>query len=353
MEIFWIWLSLLKNVGPITQKKLINHFQTPKRIYDATEEELRNIKGIRKTAISAIINSKSLNESELIINRMQQNDIKLLTIHDRFYPILAKECKESPVILYYKGNFKKYETAIAVIGSRRCTTYGRNVAEELGEKLAYLNIPIVSGFAKGIDSYVHAACVKEGGYPIIFLGGGVDVCYPKEQRRLYDKILESGIILSQYPPGTLPKPKHFMQRNALISAWSTEVIIVEAGKNSGALWTAQFARNHGRRILAVPNQLYVKEGVGTNQLLEQGAIPFLGIESLDAVKNLPILYEQNLIQKLRSHPILSILTTATSIPKLALQLNMNNEDLMNELFDLELQGKITIRGNIVKKTNGK
>ncbi|QQZ10202.1 DNA-processing protein DprA [Heyndrickxia vini] len=343
----------MKNVGPITQKRLISHFQTPRKIYDATEEELKNVRGIRETTISSIINSKSLVESEKIMDRMLQNNINLLTIHDRFYPIQAKACKESPAILYYKGNLMEFQTAVAVVGSRRCTTYGRNVAEQIGEKLSSLHIPIVSGFAKGIDSYVHAACVKEDGYPIVFLGGGVDICYPKEQHRLYEKIVESGLILSQYPPGTLPKPKQFLQRNSLISAWSSEVIVVEAGKTSGALWTARFARNHGKRLLAVPNQLYVKEGVGTNQLLAQGAIPFIGIESLDAVKRMRLNNDQNLKQTLQSHPILSNLTSPTPVQKLALQLNINNEDLMNELFELELQGKVTIRGNIVKKTNTK
>ncbi|MGE8203720.1 DNA-processing protein DprA [Heyndrickxia sp. NPDC080065] len=350
MDLYWIWLSMLKNVGPVIQKRLLTHFRTPKYIYDASEKELISVNGMRKQAIASIINNRSLKEAEKITNRMVKNNIRMLTIDDHRYPEKAKDCKESPAVLYYKGNLKSYQTAIAIVGSRRCTSYGRKVAEEIGAELALLKIPVISGFAKGVDSYAHFACVKQGGYPIVFLAGGVDVCYPNEQQLLYEKIVETGVILSQYPPGSVPKPKQFLQRNSLISAWASEVIVVEAGKSSGALWTANFAKKQGRKVYAVPNQIHVPEGEGTNQLISQGAAPYLGIKSLDSIKGMTIKNNQNQEPKSEIDPILSILSESPhSLLELSKYLKINIPELTDKLLNLELQRKIIIRGNMIKK----
>lgn len=349
---YWIWLSLLTYVGPVFQKKLINHFQSPLEVYNATLEELEGVKGLSQRAVSSILNNRSLKDAEKIANYAIKQGVELLPFDNPLYPDSAKICQESPVLLFYKGNLRPFEYSISVVGSRRCTSYGRRVAEEIGEQLAELQIPVVSGLAKGIDSYVHASCVQHGGTAIAFLGSGVDVCYPKEHRKLYEKILETdGVILSQYPPGTFPKPQYFLRRNALISAWSTELVVVEAGRNSGALWTANFALNHGKKVYAVPHYIHTPEGVGTNRLLSQGAEPYLGIDSLDCLRNFKI---ENTTSKEyeQENSILSFLSlshephTISSLSKL---LKMSDQLLMNKLFDLELEGKIIIRGNVVKK----
>ena len=189
-------------------------------------------------------------------------------------PPNTKNIKESPVVLYYKGHLRKIMNAIGVVGSRRCTTYGRKVAEEIGTDLSLHDIPLISGFAKGIDSYAQAACLKQGGYAAIFLAGGVDVCYPPEQQSLYNKTLENGsVFLSQYPPETHPRPTQFLQRNALISAWSTELVVVEAGETSGALWTADFARKQGKQINSVPHPIHFRMEKEAIFCLQKGPFP--------------------------------------------------------------------------------
>ena len=177
-------------------------------------------------------------------------------LSDSLYPQYAKHLPESPILFYFKGHLKEIKHAIGVVGSRRCTAYGRKIAEEIGMELAQHRIPLVSGFAKGIDSYTQAACINHGGYTALFLAGGVDICYPLEQQSLYFKTLENGgVFLSQFPPGTKPHPKQFLRRNAFISAWSTELIVVEASEKSGALWTADFAKNQGKQVYAVPHHI--------------------------------------------------------------------------------------------------
>lgn len=132
-------------------------------------------------------------------------------------------------------------------------------------QLAQHGIPLVSGFAKGIDSYTQTACINHGGYTALFLVGGVNICYPLEQQSLYFKTLESGgVFLSQFPPGTKPQPTQFIKRNAFISAWSTELVVVEASEKSGALWTADFAKKQGKQVYAVPHPITTSEGKGCN-----------------------------------------------------------------------------------------
>lgn len=352
MKVYWIWLSILPHVGPVFQKRLIKYFRSPLSVYKAAREELEAVKGLNKRVISSVLNNRSLKDAETIAEKAIKQGIGLLSFDDPLYPTSAKICPESPVLLFYKGNLRPFEHSIAVVGSRRCTAYGRKVAEEIGKQLAGLHIPVVSGLAKGIDSYAHASCVQHGGTAIAFLAGGVDVCYPKEHFRLYHEILEAdGAILSQYPPGTLPKPPFFLRRNALISAWSTELVVVEAGMKSGALWTAKFAVGQGKKIYAVPSYIHVPEGVGTNQLLAQGVEPYLGINSLEAIRDLKMECTPPKEHK-QYNQILSTLSESSNphtISSLSELLKINEQLLMNELFDLELNGRIIIRGNVVKK----
>ena len=348
MDIYWIWLSQIKYVGPVLQKRLLAAFDdSPKAIYFASQADLEKIPRISKRAVDSIMANRDLTGAANVLKQCNEKRIKLLFFSDDLYPPYTKNIKESPVVLYYKGHLRKITNAIGVVGSRRCTTYGRKVAEEIGTDLALHDIPLISGFAKGIDSYAQAACLKQSGYAAIFLAGGVDVCYPPEQQSLYHKTLENGsVFLSQYPPGTQPHPTQFLQRNALISAWSTELVVVEAGEKSGALWTADFARKQGKQIYSVPHPIHISEGKGSNLLLAKGAIPYLGINSLATIRTIkpiqitPPVMEQDPIVKLLSQ-------SPTSISSIANSLNSSESIMMDRLFSLELEGKIIIRGDMV------
>ena len=243
---------------------------------------------------------------------------------------------------------KAIKHAIGVVGSRRCTAYGRKIAEEIGVELAQHGIPLVSGFAKGIDSYTQAACINHGGYAALFLAGGVDICYPLEQQSLYFKTLKNGgVFLSQFPPGTKPHPKQFLRRNAFISAWSTELIVVEASEKSGALWTADFAKKQGKQVYAVPHPISTPEGKGCNLLLTEGAKPYLSWQSLTSLFDSYENYLNTITTKVLD-PILEILANSpASISHLSHELNMSESVLMDKLLNLELQGKLIVRGNMV------
>lgn len=353
MDIYWIWLSQIKYVGPIIQKALITYFGNPYAVFQASETDLANVPGINRRAVTSIVGSKSLKTAEKIVNETRKG-MGLIRFGDPFYVHHAMDCPESPILLYYKGKLKTAENGVAVVGSRRCTLYGKRVAREIGRELAEIRAPLISGFAKGIDSYAQEACVQNGGYTIGILGNGVDICYPKEQRALYERIIDwGGVFLSSYAPGTLPRPAFFLQRNALISAFSKEVIIVEAAQKSGALWTAEYACKHGRNVFAVPHEIGVAEGKGVNMLLEKGsASPYLGLKSLDVTKNQSTC-PQPQQQNLNPQPENKILTLLSNSPKslleIATYLKIKENEILQELLTLELNGKIVIRGNRVFK----
>ncbi|MGG7619543.1 DNA-processing protein DprA [Bacillus coreaensis] len=347
MDKYWIWLSTLKYIGPVMQKNLYSYFNGDlKRIYESTQTELSGVPGITTRMIQQIMDNKSFEKVDSISRTIEEKGIGLLPVTDDRYPEIAKTCGESPILLYYKGKLQKFERSIGVVGARRCTEYGKKVARDIGKELAKRDVVLVSGFAKGIDSYSQAACMKAGGKTISFLGSGVDICYPSEQRKLYDELLESGsVFLSKYPPVTPVKQQHFVERNALISAWSNEVIIVEAGVKSGALWTAKFAERQKREVYAVPHPIYSLDGQGCNQLLVKGKRPYVGVESvfhenasMDSIAATKL--DTNLV-------LLEKIPQSSSISKLKQVLGSEHRDLEEQLFSLELEGRIIIRGDQV------
>lgn len=361
MERYWIWLSLIKYVGPVLQKNLLGYFGCPRKVFEAAGKELAEVPTMNKRALQSLLNSKTLTYAENILQNCREKEIQILQFDDERYPPHAKSCPESPVVLFYKGTLEPITEAVAVVGSRRCTSYGKKMAQEMGRQLAEYGVPLISGFAKGIDSYAQSACVNKGGYTIAFLAGGVDLCYPAEQRPLYEKILESGsVFISSQPPGTKARPEYFLQRNAFISAWSREVVVVEATAKSGALWTAQYAQSHGRSLFAVPHPIGMAEGEGTNRLIAEGkAELFMGIESLDSIKKQSrVLTLNQSPNRMSAHPltkiqhkIISYLTddAPTSLLELSRHLQVSEETILEELLTLELNGIIILRGNLVTR----
>lgn len=353
MDIYWIWMSRIKYTGAILHKKLLNEFGTPEAVYKASAESLQSIKGISKRQVQSILDSRGLiDDARVILQLCEKKEIRLLKYSDSLYPSYAKNCKESPILFYYKGNLQKIAQSVGVVGARRCTAYGRRVAEELGRELAEKGIPYISGFAKGIDSYGQAACLNHGGYTVSFLACGVDVCYPPEQKELYRKALENGgVFLSQHPPGTKPFPKQFLQRNAFISAWSSELVIVEAGEKSGALWTADFALKQGKSVYSVPHPIHSLEGKGCNILLAKGAVPYLAKESLAIFRAIKTADNKTSKRKQNQEqdPIIQLLSLQTPVATSSLMqaLNTNESIIIDRLFALELEGKIVIRGDMV------
>lgn len=285
MEVYWLWLSLIKGIGPSTAKKLLLHYKDPYCIYNATKDELEDISILNKKQLEELITSKSLKNAQNIINECKIREIKVLTYSDELYKEKAKLCSKSPIVLFYRGSIIKENLSIGIVGARRCTDYGKKVAAETAEYLAQSNVTVISGMAKGIDSYAHTACLKSGGHTIAFLGSGVDICYPAEHSSLMKRIIENGAVISEFLPSTKPIQSNFIVRNYLLSAWCEKLLVVEGTEKSGALTTAKFAKENKAEVYAVPNNIYAKESKGANKLIEEGAKIYLTPNQLVDKKN--------------------------------------------------------------------
>lgn len=208
------------------------------------------------------------------------------------YPAMLKEIKRYPKELYYAGdiNILKKRCA-AIVGSRNTNQYGRSMAVSIAEKLAENNVTVISGMARGIDTCAHRGALKAGGGTVAVLGCGIDVCYPVENAELKKNIEETGLIISEYPPGTEPLPFMFPQRNRIISGLSEVVVVVQARNDSGALITAELAAEQGREVCAVPGNIDCQYNLGNNKLIKDGAIPLVSTGDILKVLALDILDE--------------------------------------------------------------
>ncbi len=200
------------------------------------------------------------------------NKIKVIKKGDSIVPDFIWKMEESPETLYCIGDESLLTTrAVAVVGARKCSQYGRQIAMQTGKILAENSVTVISGMAAGIDGYAHRGAIEGNGKTIAVLGCGPDICYPESNRKIYEHICEEGLVISEYPPGTNPRPWFFPMRNRLISAFSEMVVVVEAGKESGSIITAEKAAEQGKEIMAVPGNISSILSQGTNRLIADGA----------------------------------------------------------------------------------
>ena len=230
-------------------------------------------------------------ETELRVDSASAECMKTVIYGNEAYPDILINIPDPPVVLFYRGNLEKFLTmpAIAVIGSRRCTTYGKKVARTLARDFVRSGVAVVSGLARGIDGEAHRGVIEAGGVTMAILGNGLDVCYPPEHARLSEKVLEKGVLLSEYPPGTEPARYRFPERNRLISGFSRGVVVVEAGRKSGTMITVNTALDQGRDVFAVPGEVTRALSMGTNMLLRDGA--GVVITAADVLEPLGLAYD--------------------------------------------------------------
>ena len=269
---YWVWLTTLPGLGQRTKLQLLEHFASPEEIYFAPEEELLLAEGVTKTQC-ALLADKSLDRAEKVLEDCAKDGQFLLTMDDAAYPARLRNIYDPPLLRYGKGSLPLFdeEVAVTVVGPRSCTPYGVKAASELGYELAKQGALLVSGMAKGIDGEALRGALRAGGFTAAVLGGGADVVYPAANRRLYEDIAATGVILSEYPPGTEPRGEHFPVRNRLLSALSVATLVVEAPERSGALITAATALEQGREVFAVPGPFDAPMSRGCNGLIREGA----------------------------------------------------------------------------------
>ncbi len=270
---YWIWFSLIKGLGSKRKQKLLESYKTPEKIYKLTKKELITTNGIGEKIVENILKSKDEDYLKKYILYMQKHNIDIININDENYPKILKEIYDPPISLYIKGNKNILNnTSVAIIGCRQASQYGIKVAKYFGYNLAKNEVNVVSGLAKGIDSYAHIGSICANGKTIAVIGNGIDTIYPKENINIANKILEKGgTIISEYPLGTKPEKMNFPARNRIISGISKSVIVVEAKEKSGTLLTVDFALEQGRDVYVVPGNINSINSIGTNELLKQGA----------------------------------------------------------------------------------
>lgn len=270
---YWIWFSLIKGLGSKRKQKLLESYKTPEKIYKLTKKELIETNGIGEKMVENILKSKDEDYLKKYILYMQKHNIDIININDENYPKILKEIYDPPISLYIKGNKNILNnTSVAIIGCRQASQYGIKVAKYFGYNLAKNEVNVVSGLAKGVDSYAHIGSICANGKTIAVIGNGIDTIYPKENINIANKILEKGgTIISEYPLGTKPEKMNFPARNRIISGISKSVIVVEAKEKSGTLLTVDFALEQGRDVYVVPGNINSINSIGTNELLKQGA----------------------------------------------------------------------------------
>lgn len=353
---YWIWLTQLKGIGYVLQKRLLEHFKDPLNIYNANEEQLLSVKGIGKSLATTIKESKCLVEVNSVLSNIHKKDIKLLTYNDRLYPNIAKKFDDSPILLYYRGTIRENIEGVAIVGARRCSDYGKQIAIDAANYLSSMNIAVISGMAKGIDSYAHTACINASGYTIAFLGNGLDICYPKEHIDLMEAIIKKGAVVSQFPPGTPPKPTNFPKRNSLISSWSEKILVAEASEKSGSLITADIAKNQGKEVFIAPHEIYSILGKGNNKLLLKGASLYLSPKQLTSksdnykceIKDFFIKQDEKLIEEhdsvkltvLEEQILSSISEDIKTIEEINKDVKIGEVNLLQQLSIMEITGLI-------------
>lgn len=283
---YWLAFNMVPGIGPARLRALLDHFHDLETAWEAPERELREA-GLDQRSIQSLQSARGTLDLDRELRRVEAQGITILTWDDPRYPRLLLKIDSPSPVLYVRGELTEAdEWALAVVGTRRASSYGREATRRLVTPLAQLGVTIVSGLALGIDGEAHKAALDAGGRTIAVLACGVDIIYPPEHRRLAERILENGALLSEYPLGTSPDRKNFPPRNRLISGLSRGVLVVEAAVKSGALITAGFAAEQGRDVFAVPGSILTKRHLGTNTLISSGAAPVLKPE--DVVKELQL-----------------------------------------------------------------
>ena len=283
---YWVGFNLVKGIGAVRMRGLLEYFGSLEIAWQAPLDGLRNA-GLPARILENLLRLRKDCDLEKLWANIERQGIQVLTWEDDSYPQRLKQIDQPPPVLFVRGALlPEDEWAVAVVGTRRVTVYGRQVAEELGAFLGSHGITVVSGLARGVDRLAHEAALKAGGRTLAVLGSGVDRIYPPEHVQLAGQISAHGAVLSDYPLGTPPDSVNFPPRNRIISGLSLAIVVVEASETSGALITSTFAAEQGREVFAVPGNIYAPQSKGTNRLILQGAHPLLNFDQILSELNL-------------------------------------------------------------------
>ncbi len=349
---YWIGFNLVRGIGPAKVRRLLDYFGELGAAWNAPPDELQRL-GLDRRALDNLLAIRSKVDLGLALTRIEKSGAQVLTWESPGYPRNLLNIAQPPPVLFVKGALTAAdEWAVALVGTRKVTAYGREVARDLASGLAASGVTVVSGLARGVDAVAHRAALEAGGRSIAVLGCGLDIIYPPEHRELADAIAKSGAVVSDYPLGTQPDGVNFPPRNRIISGLSKGVVIVEAGADSGALITADYALEQGRDVFAVPGNINHRASVGANRLIQQGAKAVLSVTDILEELNLQLVTErkearaalptdpteQKVLESLASGPV--------HVDELSVQLSLPIAQISGTLAMMELKGLVRQTGGM-------
>lgn len=354
MSLAWIALNCINGLGPATFDKLIDCFGSPEAVFEQPVSRLRRV-GLSESLVCRITAPETMDTAREQLDRTRELGGVVITRADDAYPACLHEIFASPPILYVRGDItilRKH--AVAMVGARSPTVYGKQAARKIAEELAQHNLVVISGLARGIDAVAHEAALDAGGKTVAVLGSGIDKVFPASNRALGERIINSGCIVSEFPLGVPPEAYNFPRRNRIISGCAAAVVVVEAGEKSGSLITARYALQQGREVCAVPGPINSPLSRGTFNLIKDGAQPVRSghelAESLTALTIPRLLHHGEMVPEPISETVftqdernvLDVLssTQPQRIDTIAEQQEMNPADLFVVLLNLELKGMV-------------
>ncbi len=284
----WVALKYIPGVGDHVYKNLLDRFETPARVLQASKNALMEVDGVFGHLADSILSGPRTAAVNKELSLIRKDGCRMVTYTDEEYPPLLREISDPPPYLYVRGQMGNCLQSIAMVGSRKATRYGISMAGRLSAELADLGFSIISGMARGIDTAAHNGALSVQGETVAVLGSGLSVIYPPENRFLADRICESGAVISEFPMTEEPNAYNFPKRNRIIAGMTRGTVVVEAASRSGSLITARLAGEQGREVFAVPGNANSKTSAGAHALLKQGAK--LVATASDIIEEFPYLF---------------------------------------------------------------
>lgn len=344
---YWIGFNIVSGIGPARFKLLLDHFGDLEKAWRASDADLKAA-GLDRRSIDALIATRQTISLDEELEKLQREGARTITWQDADYPPRLRHVHSAPPLLYVKGEIlPQDEWAVAVVGTRSSTRYGRQMVEEMASDLARSGITVVSGLARGIDSLAHRAALRAGGRTIAVLGCGIDIIYPPEHGDLARKIVDRGAIITEYPLGTQPEGGNFPPRNRIISGLSLGTLVIEAGKRSGALISADYALEQGREAFAVPGNANSPKSQGTNRLIQEGAAKLvLSVEDILEELNLTLVEQHQEVRmavpedEKEAQILQCISTEPIHVDEIGQRTSLPISDVTSTLAMMELKGMV-------------
>ncbi|MCS6834614.1 MAG: DNA-processing protein DprA [Anaerolineae bacterium] len=351
---YWLAFSLSPQVGSSRIQQLITYFGSLEAAWKATLTEWLEA-GLPQSVAHDLRRHRDSLDMVAEWKKIMKAGAHIITLADDSYPTLLRKISNPPAVLYVRGELlQEDDLALAVVGTRRATHYGKDAARYLARELAANGVTIISGLAQGIDSAAHEGALEGQGRTVAIFGSGIDQVYPREHQPLAERIVQRGALVSELPIGTPPQALNFPRRNRIMSGMALGVLVVEAPAKSGALITVESALEQGRDVFAVPHSIFNAAGSGTNQLIQEGAKLVMGPQ--DILSELQISYQQNETER-RTQEVVpespleaALLAELSSEPRhvddLIRQLGLSSAEVLAALAILELKGLAQMTGHM-------